>query len=58
MPWMADLNSESKRASDECATEGEHRSKCNTFGALKEDLNNTTTTVRHAIPAVLIFLSL
>jgi len=44
MPWMADFNSESKRASNECATEGEHRSKCNIFGVLKEDLNNSSAS--------------
>ena len=40
--WMADHKSESKRASDQCATDGEQRSRCKTFGALNEDLSKSS----------------
>ena len=53
MPWMADVKSESKLASDECANEGEQRSKCNTLGALKEDLNNSSASCDPSWPNLL-----
>ena len=44
MPWMADVKSESKLASDECATEGEQRSRCKTSSALNDDLSKSSAS--------------